>query len=107
MAQFSRRVFFQVGGLSLLGLAFKFPEPAADPFYTLGRVTTPYLRVFTSRSETAKQVGWVGLDDVIRIYDSARDPAGRLWHLPARITTRRPAALRPLWIESQRRSAPR
>lgn len=80
MPTYSRRNFLKVSVGSALALAFR-PELAlADSFNTLGRVATPYLRVYSRPSTDAKQIDWLGFDEVVRISDSALDKNGQLWY---------------------------
>lgn len=80
MSTLSRRDFLKLTGLASLGLAFSPTQPALDPFYTLGRIATPYLRVYNRPSVVGKQVDWLGFDEIARIYDNLTDDDGQLWY---------------------------
>jgi len=76
----SRRNFLKLSAFAALGLAFDLAQPSPDTFHSLGRVTTEYLRVHLRPSKKAKQVAWLGFDNIIKIFDSLLGDEGRVWH---------------------------
>lgn len=79
MTPLSRRDFLKLGLLGTVGLAFDWRRTASDPFVTLGRVTRQYLRVHLYPSGEARQIGWLGFDEIVKIYDSVLGRDGRWW----------------------------
>jgi L,D-transpeptidase catalytic domain len=80
MPLYSRRDFLKLGALAMFGLAFDFTQVQDDPSYPLGRVVTPYLRVRLKPTDEAKQVDWLGLDEVIQIYGNVLGEDRQIWH---------------------------